>query len=195
MEAVLKTINLPKLNLEWINDAALAHQRAVAKPVYLSSPVMTVYHKPEISSGSSENIVALREANVLLRQMVEEQRRSNNIQEEALKKQKKDKKKKDSQSLVLSQDGHLIIQNLPNKYLDLSKSPQKRKIVATLTNQFISTEKLFTASGCRSKDAFYKAIEDLKADAKRAFRLKADLVTNDRKQGYCITNGYTIQIK
>lgn len=196
MEKALKTINIPKLNLEWINDAALAYQKATTKPVYLSPPLtMVVHRKPEPSSESSEEVVALREANVILRQMVEEQRKTNSIQEELLKKQKKDKKKKDFQVLVLDQNGYLFIQNSSKKPLDLSKSPQKRKILAALTSQFIPSKELHAISGCSSMDAFYKAIEELKADTKRAFNLKTDLITNGRKQGYCIANGYTLQIK
>ncbi len=195
MEAVLKTINLPKLNLEWINKAALAFQKATEKPVYLSSPVMTVYHKPETSSPSEEDVATRQETNELLRQLVEERRRSNDIQEIALKKQATRKKQKGLQVLVLNKDGHLSIQIRPKKILDLSKSPQKRKILAALTSRFISTKILFATSGCSSMDAFYKAIEDLKADVKRVFHLKTDLITNDRKQGYCITSVYTFQIE
>ncbi len=195
MEAVLKTINLPKLNIEWINDAAFAFQKATAKPVYLETPVMTVYPKPAIPSRSEEDVAARQETNELLRQLVEERRRSNDIQEEALKMQKKDKKKKESRILVLDQASRIFIQNSPKKYLDLSKSPQKKKILATLTNQFIPSKELFAISGCGSMDAFYKAIEELKADTKRMFSLKTDLITNNPKRGYCITNGYILQIK
>lgn len=194
MEAMLKMINLPKLNLEWINDAALAFQEVAAKPLYLEPPVMTVHPTSAVPSRSEEDVVARQETNDLLRQLVEERRRSNEIQEEALKMQKKDKKKKESRIMVLNQDSLLFIQNFPKKYLDLSKSPQKKKILATLTNKFMPSKELFEISGCGSMDALYKAIEELKADTKQIFNLKTDLITNDRKQGYCITSAYNLQI-
>ncbi|MFH2231699.1 MAG: hypothetical protein ABII13_00800 [Patescibacteria group bacterium] len=196
MEAVIKAINIPKLNLEWINESALAFQRAIGKPIYLSPTVMTVYRKPETPSQLvDEDAVTQRETNRLLRQLVEEQRRSNQIQEEASKKQARRKTKEKSRVIVLNQMGHLFIRNRPKRSLDLGKSNQKRKIVAALTSHFISTKELFAASDCSSMDVFYKAIQDLKVDAKQMLGLKSDFITNDRKQGYCIANGYTFIVE
>lgn len=195
IEAALKTIHLPKLDLEWINDAASALQRATARPVYFEPSVMMTYYEPETSSEPSEEVVALREANTILRQMVEEQRRANGLQEELLKKQKKDKTRNDAQVLILDQDYRLFIQKSPKKYIDLTDAPQKKKILFALTNNFTPSKELFTISGCASKDSFYKAIEELKTDAKQLFRLKKDFITNNRKQGYCITSGYSLHIK
>lgn len=193
LKAALQAVHIPKLNLEWINEAAQVFQKATAKPTYIERPVMTVYHRQtETPSRSVEEAKERQETNELLRQLIEERRISNALQKAALEKRTATKKKVGSQVLVLNEDGKLFVQNRPKSFQDLSRSPQKRKILIALSNRFISTENLWAASGCKSKSAFYKAIEDLRSDTKNTLKVKVRVIENDPDQGYRFVAGYKL---
>lgn len=189
IEDVMRAI--PKIDLSWVKEAFDRYQAIKPEPVYMLS-YAPVRQPTEVSIASKQeepqDDKALLNA---IERLAIAQEKTAHLLEEAQKKKSANKKKIKLHQLVLDKDGHFFIKTHPKKSADLSKTPQTRKFLNCLRNEYISTETLVKASDCKTKDVFYQMLKELRRDIKNKIGVKNQIIQNDPKLGYRLIPGYT----
>jgi hypothetical protein len=118
--------------------------------------------------------------------------RNNQLMEEAQRRQRSNVKKSAMQTLILTEDAWVYLQYYPKKYVDLGKAPQRKKIFTLLKHEYMSADVLVHASKSKTKQSFYKTINELNRKITSSLGLKKPLIENDSGLGYRIAPGYII---